>query len=121
MIVLGAGVLTAIFVATPSEIAASTFPDSAAIITGDSAAHIAVSCFRSNHSLTPARTKWALGRTRRTSQESFNAPALSAGVLGLCEVLRALNFIAPPDPNSSRAMAILAPMSRRGPPASSFA
>jgi hypothetical protein len=117
---IGVGLLTTICAAVGSEITAGSFLHSAVVITGDSAAHTAHGFFKSNYPATAARTNGALGRTRRTSPETVKAPAVSVGVSRLCRG-RALNFVAEPEVNTSSAVPVLAPMSRRGPPASSFA
>ncbi len=119
--VLGVGVLTTICADVRSEIAADAVLHRAVVISGGSAADTAHSFFRSNYPATSARTNGALGRMRRTSPESVKAPAVPAGVSPIFRGLRALNFIAEPEVNTSSAVPVLAPMSRRGPPASSFA
>ena len=119
--VLGVGGLTTICAAVASDITACSFLHSAVVSIGDSAPGAAHSFFRSNYPATSARTNGALGRTRRTSPESVKAPAVSAGVSRLSMGRNALNFVAEPEVNTSSAVPVLAPMSRRGPPASSFA
>lgn len=116
--VLGVGLMTAICTPVQSEITVGRFLHSAVVISGDSAADNHQSFFRSHSVATSARTNEAVGRMRRTSSESVKAPAVSASVSPLRAGPPLLNFVAEPDVTISSAALVLAPMSRRGPPAS---
>jgi len=115
---LGVGLMTAICTPVQSEISGGRFLHNAVVISGDSAAGNHQSCFKSHYVATSARTNEAVGRTRRTSSESVKAPAVSASVSPLPWEPRVLTFVAQPDVTISSASLVLAPMSRRGPPAS---
>ena len=117
LIVLGVGLIAAICAPGQSGIIVSRFLHNA-VISGDSTVHNPQSVFSSHSVATSARTNEAVGRMRRMSSESVKAPAVSANVSPLGAVPPVLNFVAEPDVTISSAALVLAPMSRRGPPAS---